>query len=112
MAKKKVTLETLATTLRAVVSLVSTQGKEIRDLASATSFIVENMVTKDDPKGMATKEDIKEVLGHVVNMHEQVNNIEAELKPLTRARLPDRTTSLEIEVFGGSKAPRVQLPKA
>jgi hypothetical protein len=86
--------------------------KKFTALAGDIADIRETMPTKEDPRGMATKEDTKEILGHVMDMHAQMNNVEAEIKPLTRARLPERMSATEIQVFGGSKAPRVSLPKA
>lgn len=42
------------------------------------------------------------------NVAEQLTNMEAELNPITRAKLPERVTELEKDIFGASKAPRLE----
>jgi hypothetical protein len=60
----------------------------------------------------AVAEDIEEVRtelkGDIANVSEQLTNIEAEIKPITRARLPERVADIEKDLFGASKAPRIE----
>ena len=49
-----------------------------------------------------------ELKGDIFNLGEQLTNMEAEIKPVTRARLPERMSDVEKDLFGASKAPRIE----
>ena len=87
---KKITLATIA-------SMLSEQGKEIKDLTESVGFVVKHMATKDDiaevRRDMATKEQLASV-------QTQVNSIERQLRE-TKTEI--RLGNLEEKVFG---APR------
>lgn len=68
--KKKVTLDTLAAMLAQQNKTLGKHGELLADHGQMVEHIV---------KHMATKDDVREVLGHVVAMHDQMNNMEAEL---------------------------------
>jgi hypothetical protein len=99
---KKITLEDIATMLekqnRALdkhTKILTTHGKEIRDLTASVAHVVKHMATKDDITEL--KHELK---GDIAGVGEQVNSIEAELK---NTRVETRLGDLEQKVFG---APR------
>jgi hypothetical protein len=60
----------------------------------------------------AVAEDVEELRtelkGDIANLSEQLTNMEGEVKPITRARLPERMSAVEKDLFGASKAPRLE----
>ena len=98
MAKKKVTLETLAAQIAAGFAQ---HGKEIHDLTETVGFVLKHMATKDDiadiRKEMATKEQ-------VVALHTQANSIETQLRDMKHTKLQSRVADLEERVFGEVRA--------
>jgi hypothetical protein len=71
-----------------------------------------NLETRMDKGFGAVAEDIEELRtelkGDIANVGEQFTNMEAEIKPITRARLPARMSDVEKDIFGVSKAPRLE----
>ena len=92
--KKKTTLDSLA------ALIIGTNAEADKKFAALAEDIA------DIKEHMATKEDVHEVLGHVVAMHDQMNNMEAELKIFAREKLPERLGNVEKELFGASRAPK------
>ena len=95
MAKKKITLETLAAQM---AEGFAKHGEEIHDLTESASFIVNHMATKDDiaevRREMATKEQL-------AGLQTQVNSIERHLRETkTEIRLAD----IEEKISGASRA--------
>jgi hypothetical protein len=60
----------------------------------------------------AVAEDIEELRtelkGDIANVGEQLTKMEAEIKPITRARLPERMSDVEKDILGLSKVPRLE----
>jgi len=60
----------------------------------------------------AVAEDVEELRtelkGDIANLSEQLTNMEAEIKPMARARLPERVSDVEKDLFGTSKAPHLE----
>ena len=60
----------------------------------------------------AVAEDLEELRtelkGDIADVSEQLTNMEAEIRPITRARLPERMSDVEKDLFGASKAPRLE----
>ena len=76
----------------------------LNELGSMVEHVINHMATKEDIERLEAKDD--QALGHAVAMHDQMNNMEAELKTLSKANLPQRISDLEIELFGSSKTPK------
>jgi hypothetical protein len=85
MAKKKITLETLATHIDGRFAKLETL------LERGFSAVAE------DVSKLATKEDVAAV-------HTQVNSIETQLRGMKHTKLQSRVADLEEEVFGESRA--------
>ena len=98
MASKKVTLEAL--------------DKKFDERFTKLEDLIESGNASNAKHFAAITEDIEDVRtelkGDIGNLGEQLTNMEAELKPVTRANLPPRTSDLEKEIFGTSKAPRLE----
>jgi len=71
-----------------------------------------NLETRMEKGFGAVAEDVEELRtelkGNILDLGEQLTNMEAEIKPVTRARLPERMSDVEKDVFGVSKAPRIE----
>ena len=71
-----------------------------------------NLETRMEKGFGAVAEDVEELRtelkGDIANLSEQLTNMEAEIKPITRARLPERVNDIEKDLFGVSKAPRLE----
>jgi hypothetical protein len=90
MAKKKITLETLATQMAKGFASVSNRMDQLESVVE---------------KGFAAaKDDIadlkQELKGDIARVHEQVNSIEAQLK---HGRYETRLADLEEKVFGAAR---------
>ncbi len=98
MAKRKITLDTLAVQM---AGGFTKQGKEIRDLTKSVAFVVKHMAPKDDiaeiRSNMAHKDQI-------VAPHEQVTSIAAQLRGMKHTKLQARVADLEEKVFGRTRA--------
>jgi hypothetical protein len=90
MAKKKITLETLAAQM---AEGFAKQGKEIHDLTESVGFVVKHMATKEDT---ATKDQI-------IALHTQVNGIENDIRGMKYTKLHSRVADLEEKVFGAAR---------
>ena len=88
---KKITLDTIA-------SMLSTQGKEIKDLTESVGFVVKHMATKDDIADVR-----RELKGDIVRVSEQAASIETQLRDMRHVKLQSRVADLEEEVFGKSR---------
>ena len=71
-----------------------------------------NLGTRMEKGFGAVAEDVEELRtelkGDIFNLGEQLTNMEAEIKPVTRARLPERMSDVEKDLFGASKTPRIE----
>lgn len=74
MAKKKITIEGLATRME----------KGFESMAAMVKRGFDGMATKDDLKGMATKDDLKLVMAELDRMNSDVHDIKITLGPLVR----------------------------
>jgi hypothetical protein len=89
MAKKKITLETLAAQM--AKGFASVENRMEKSFAAVADDIT------DIKRDMATKEQ-------VIALHTQVNSIETQLRGMKHAKLQARVADLEEEVFGDSRA--------
>ena len=83
------------TTLNDIAAMLTTYGKEIRDLTASVAHVVKHMATKDDLAELK-----RELKGDIASVHDQVNSIE---KQLTHARVETRLADLEEKVFGTAR---------
>ena len=71
-----------------------------------------NLETRMEKGFGAVAEDVEELRtelkGDISNLGEQLTNMEAEIKPVARVRLPERMSDVEKEIFGAPKAPRIE----
>lgn len=54
----------------------------LKEVGETLAFIVERMITKDDLKNFATKEDVREIVGDIVD--EKLRPIHASLSEINR----------------------------
>ena len=116
MAKKKTTLDSLASEMR---NAFANHGKEITDLTSTVQHVVTSVGKMEDKIGkleekMPTKYDLRDVekrLGNRIDgLKVQVegvqNTFDADAMKRTDLQLPRRVHDLEEKVFGHFKHPK------
>ena len=69
----------------------------LKEIGEMLGFVVERMVTKDDAKKFATKDDLNEGL---FTLQTQMNGIESNIREIKHSRLDIRVADLEEKVFG------------
>jgi hypothetical protein len=96
MAKKKITLETLATQMQkgfAAMNARMTKGFASVDARTESGFAAIADDIADIKRDMATKDQ-------VIALHTQANSIERQLRDMKYPKLEDRVTAIERKVFG------------
>jgi predicted nucleic acid-binding Zn-ribbon protein len=94
--KKKVTLESIASTLNDHGKILGEHGKVLKEHGDMLEHVVEHMATKEDIAELR-----HELKGDIASVQTQANAIERHLRETkTETRLAD----LEEKVFGASRA--------
>lgn len=66
------------------------------EIGEMLGFVVERMVTKEDLKDFATKDDL-------FTLQTQLNGIETDIRSMKNSRLELRVSELEEKVFGEAR---------
>ena len=71
----------------------------LAELGQMVEHVVKHMATKDDIADLR-----RELKGDIVNVAQQVNSIETQLRDMKHTKLQSRVADLEEKVFGEARA--------
>lgn len=93
--KKKVTLESIASTLDGHGKILGEHGKALKEQADMLEHVVKHMATKEDLAELR-----HELKGDIAPVQTQVNSIERQLR---ETKIEIRLSGLEEKVFGHAR---------
>ena len=110
MAKKKITLETLAANLAKMDGRIEKMDARMEKGFASVEAKLEKTDARMERGFGAVADDIADIKHHmatkdqIVTLHTQVNAIETQLRSMQHTKLQSRVADVEEELFGKSRA--------